>query len=69
VAFFIPNTMTFIHKFNPFRKPTANELVEASLEDYERLLLINEANAAYATKMAEYYSEGIARLSSRSKGE
>jgi hypothetical protein len=53
--------------FNPFQKPKANQIIEESLEEYERQLLTHEAAAAYHGKMAEYYREGITRLSGNTK--
>jgi hypothetical protein len=58
--------MTF-QVLNPFRKPKAEELVKTNLEEYKRQLVVQEAAAAYHTKMAEYYREGIARLESPTK--
>lgn len=46
-------------------KPTAAEVRAANLAEYERLLITEEAAAAYHTKMAEYYREGITRLRSQ----
>lgn len=43
------------------------DLVKTNLEDYERLLVIQEAAAAYHFKMAEYYREGIQRLKKQIK--
>lgn len=37
-------------------------LIQQAIEDYERSLLEKEASAAYNTKMAEFYLEGILRL-------
>lgn len=47
---------------NPFKKPSADKLRKQSLEEYARLLLEQQAAAAYHQKMAEYYAEGITRL-------
>ena len=58
--------MPFFKQFNPFRKPTARVIIQANLEEYERQLVNQEAAAAYHTKMAEYYREGIKRLQSQS---
>jgi hypothetical protein len=52
-----------LQKLNPFYTPRANELVTQSLVEYERKLVEQEAAAAYHAKMAEYYREGIDRLS------
>lgn len=45
-----------------FSTPTAGELAQTSLAEYERSMLIHQATAAYSLKMAEYYKEGIDRL-------
>ncbi len=54
--------MKFFKDFNPFTKPVATKMVEEHLEEYKRNLVLQEASAAYHTKMAEYYREGISRL-------
>ena len=59
--------MNFLASINPFRKPAAVDLVKTNLEDYERLLVIQEAAAAYHFKMVEYYREGIQRLRKQMK--
>ena len=59
--------MSFLDSINPFHKPAAMDLVKTNLEDYERLLVIQEAAAAYHFKMAEYYREGIQRLKKQIK--
>ena len=59
--------MSFLDSINPFYKPAAMDLVKTNLEDYERLLVIQEAAAAYHFKMAEYYREGIQRLKKQIK--
>jgi hypothetical protein len=51
-----------LQQLNPFKKPSAAQLAQETLEDYERQLLIQEAAAAYHAKMAEFYREGINRL-------
>lgn len=48
--------------FNPFHKPTAEEVIRKNLEEYARQLVAQEAAAAYHRKLAEFYKEGIARL-------
>jgi hypothetical protein len=48
---------------SPFKPaPSANEIRERNLLEYERSLVNSEEAAAYHGKMAEYYREGIARL-------
>lgn len=37
-------------------------LVQDNLEEHHRLLLEQQSKAAYHSKMAEYYEEGINRL-------
>ena len=59
--------MSFLDSINPFRKLAAMDIVKTNLEDYERLLVIQEATAAYHFKMAEYYREGIQRLKKQIK--
>lgn len=59
--------MNVLNNWNPFRKPTALSILKETLDDYERQLLVREAEAAYHSKMAEYYREGIARLKKQSK--
>ena len=51
--------------FNPFRKPTAEEVIRNNLEEYARQLVAQEAAAAYHRKLAEFYKEGITRLRSQ----
>lgn len=50
-----------------FRQPTAAELAKKELAEYQRLLLTAQANAAYQTKMVEFYTEGIGRLAKQAK--
>ena len=59
--------MSFLDSINPFHKPAVMDLVKTNLEDYERLLVIQEAAAAYHFKMVEYYREGIQRLKKQIK--
>ncbi|EKD22537.1 MAG: hypothetical protein ACD_85C00001G0009 [uncultured bacterium] len=59
--------MSFLDSINPFRKLAAMDIVKTNLEDYERLLVIQEAAAAYHFKMAEYYREGIQCLKKQIK--
>jgi len=47
---------------NMFRKPLAENVATQSLAEYQRMLLLNEEQAAYHSKMADYYREGIERL-------
>lgn len=56
--------MRFIDKLiNHFnKKPSAQELAIADLESAKRMYLAETASAKYHTKMAEYYSETITRL-------
>lgn len=58
--------MSFLKFLNPFKQPEAKDIAEKSLLDYQRQLLTHEETAAYSTKMAEFYREGIARLSNSS---
>lgn len=51
--------------FNPFRKPTVEEVIRQDLAEYSRQVIIQEAAAAYHRKMSEFYKEGIARLRSQ----
>ena len=51
--------------FNPFRKPTAEEVIRQALAEYSRQVIVQEAAAAYHRKMSEFYKEGIARLRSQ----
>jgi len=55
----------FFAYINPFRKPSANELIKDSLAEYARQLVEQEAAAAYHRKMAEFYKEGMARLTTQ----
>ena len=48
--------------FNPFRKPTAEEVIRQDLAEYSRQVIVQEAAAAYHRKLAEFYKEGITRL-------
>ena len=48
--------------FKLFAKPSAQEIVETNLEEYERRLLDHQASTAYHKKMSEYYAEGLDRL-------
>jgi hypothetical protein len=50
-----------------FQKPTAAEIAKKELAEYQRQLLQAQANAAYQTKMVEFYSEGIGRLTKQAK--
>ena len=47
---------------NLFNKPTAKQMARETVEEYQRLLLATENQAAYNAKLAEYYREGISRL-------
>lgn len=67
VVFSRPKDPMNILKFlNPFKQPEAKDMAEKSLLDYQRQLLNHEETAAYSTKMAEFYREGIARLTHQS---
>lgn len=50
----------YLQKF--FVKPQAKDMAREEIEEYQRRLLVSQAQAAYHAKMAEYYQEGIARL-------
>lgn len=45
-----------------FSKPSAAEIVENNLEEYQRQLVDHQAATSYHKKMAEYYAEGLERL-------
>ena len=63
---FTRNQMKKLHEFfNPFHKPTAEEVIQKNLEEYARQLVVQEAAAAYHRKLAEFYKEGIVRLRSQ----
>ena len=47
---------------NPFKKPSAAILVKETIEEYQRMLIATENQAAYQAKLAEYYREGITRM-------
>ena len=51
-----------LSQLNPFKKTSADVLRLETLEEYARLLLTQEAAAAYHHKMSEFYAEGITRL-------
>ena len=55
-------SLSFFHLLNPFRQPSAEQVMSNLLEDHERELIIAESAAAYSRKMAEFYKESIARL-------
>lgn len=57
--------MKYLRLFNPFHKCSAEEMVQTTLMDYSRELLLAEASAAYHRKMSEFYKEGIVRLQSQ----
>lgn len=48
---------------NLLKKPSAKALAQSSLEDAKRHLLSEQAAAEYHSKMAEYYTAVIRRLS------
>lgn len=59
--------MNFLKKilspFNPWQDPpTAAELIQENIVEYQRQLVLQEAAAAYHQKMSEYYRESIQRL-------
>ena len=45
-----------------FSKPSAQVIIQRNLADYKRELITAEASAAYSTKLAEFYRQGITRL-------
>lgn len=55
--------MTWLDKFNPFRKPTAEQIAKNDLEDAKRHLLKSMSQAEYHGKMTEYYRNMVKRLS------
>jgi hypothetical protein len=48
--------------FNIFRKPSAQTLAVAELEDAHRSLLVAQSAEAYARSMVAYHQDRIARL-------
>lgn len=46
----------------PFQKPSAEILVQTSLEESKRNLLRWQADAVYSQKMVEYYEDRLAIL-------
>lgn len=65
MAFFFQDTMKIkfdLSALNPFKKPLAIQLIGIQLEEYERGVVQQEDAAAYHTKMAQYYREGVVRL-------
>lgn len=48
---------------NPFRKPTAQDIARADLEEAQRQLQAELSRAEYHTKMAEYHKSVVDRLS------
>lgn len=51
-----------MHFLNPFRKPTAEELLKEQLQESKRQLVLQTNAAAYHAKMAEYHKESIQRI-------
>lgn len=51
-----------MNPFAIFRKPSARTLAQAELEEAQRQLLLAQSSAEYATAMAQYHQERIARL-------
>jgi hypothetical protein len=49
-----------INVFKP--APTAAQIIETKVKDYERHLIVAEEAAAYHAKMGEFYREGLTRL-------
>ena len=47
---------------NPFRQPSAQELMARELQDAERELLLAQRQQLYSRKLAEFYSERIKAL-------
>ena len=52
-----------------FNRPSAQSIRQSNLEDYQRELIGAEASAAYSTKLAEFYREGIVRLQEQIRHE
>lgn len=47
---------------NPFKKPPAKVFAKDTLEDYNHLYIVSQEAAAYHTKMADFYKQGITRM-------
>lgn len=45
-----------------YARQTSQVLMQSTMADYQYELVVVEAQAAYAIKMAEFYREGIKRL-------
>lgn len=52
-----------------FRKPSAAVLAQRELEEAMRQLLAAQSGAEYATRMAHYHSDRIARLKKFLEGQ
>ena len=69
VAFsFTKEIMSFLKSINPFHKPEAKDIINDTLEEYRRKAIDYTESAAYSKKMAEFYQEGIARLTKENNG-
>lgn len=51
-----------LSKLNPFRKPDASVIARRELSEYRRHLITHQEAAEYSHKMAEFYKDGIVRL-------
>jgi len=51
-----------IQNLNPFKKPQANSIATDKVHEYSLAAIQHQESAAYHAKMAEYYREGIERL-------
>lgn len=54
---------------NYFKKPTALDTARVELEEAKRQFLSHSNSAAYHSKMSEYYSETVKRLSDYVKAD
>lgn len=54
--------MKFLKQFDPFRKPTAEQMAVQMLEDAKRELLIAQANKEWAESQVLRYQKTIERL-------
>lgn len=62
MAFFLTGQIMWKDFLSLFRKPSAKSMAQDEYEECERQLLKHSAAAAYHAKIAEYYSNSIARL-------
>ena len=55
--------MSFLKSINPFYKQSVEEISNNLLYEYQRKVVEFSESAAYSKKMAEFYQEGVERLS------